>query len=230
MWANLIVKTDIFIHALSKVPFRSIFAPVGFLFFECGKECLCDRIIERRAACGKGLLNAILLQKFTKCCGNILPAPITVKGQTLRIASFCISSTESGCDKTGTGCAGYSIPDDFAGEEVNDSTKIDPCIFDFEVSNIAHPYLVWMIRGKFPAEQILLLSHLILVDLFCVGTNTVQAKFLHNGRDSFCADAQTAFGQNSTDLISAIPLFAIIEDLFYFQYTLLVKPCLRWMY
>ena len=134
MWANLIVKTDIFIHALSKVPFRSIFAPVGFLFFECGKECLCDRIIERRAACGKGLLNAILLQKFTKCCGNILPAPITVKGQTLRIASFCISSTESGCDKTGTGCAGYSIPDDFAGEEVNDSTKIDPCIFDFEVS------------------------------------------------------------------------------------------------
>ena len=220
MWANLIVKKDIFIHALSKVPFRSIFAPVGFLFFECGKECLCDRIIERRAACGKGLLNAILLQKFTKCCGNILPAPITVKGQTLRIASFCISSTESGCDKTGTGCAGYSIPDDFAGEEVNDSAKIDPCIFDFEVSNIAHPYLVWMIRGKFPAEQILLLSHLILVDLFCVGTNTVQAKFLHNGRDSFCADAQTAFGQNSTDLISAIPLFAIIEDLFYFQYEL----------
>ena len=136
MWANLIVKTDIFIHALSKVPFRSIFAPVGFLFFECGKECFCDRIIERRAACGKGLLNAILLQKFTKCCGNILPAPITVKGQTLRIASFCISSTKSGCDKTGTGCAGYSIPDDFAGEEVNDSAKIDPCIFDFEVSNI----------------------------------------------------------------------------------------------
>ncbi len=60
--------------------------------FECGKECLCDRIIERRAACGKGLLNAILLQKFTKCRGNILPAPITVKGQALRIASFCISS------------------------------------------------------------------------------------------------------------------------------------------
>ena len=77
-----------------------------------------------------------------------------------------------------------------------------------------------MIRGKFPAEQILLLSHLVLVDLFCVGANTVQAKFLHNGRDSFCADAQTAFGQNSTDLISAIPLFAIIEDLFYFQYEL----------
>ena len=71
MWANLIVKTDIFIHALSKVPFRSIFAPVGFLFFECGKECLCDRIIERRAACGKGLLNAILLQKFTKCSCTI---------------------------------------------------------------------------------------------------------------------------------------------------------------
>ena len=137
MWANLIVKTDIFIHALSKVPFRSIFAPVGFLFFECGKECLCDRIIERRAACGKGLLNAILLQKFTKCCGNILPAPITVKGQTLRIASFCISSTESGCDKTGTGCAGYSIPDDFAGEEVNDSTKIDPCILCITYTNRA---------------------------------------------------------------------------------------------
>ena len=107
MWANLIVKTDIFIHALSKVPFRSIFAPVGFLFFECGKECLCDRIIERRAACGKGLLNAILLQKFTKCCGNILPAPITVKGQILGITSIFISAAESGCDKTGTGCAGY---------------------------------------------------------------------------------------------------------------------------
>ena len=168
----------------------------------------------------KGLLNAILLQKFTKCCGNILPAPITVKGQTLRIASFCISSTESGCDKTGTGCAGYPIPYDFTGEEVDNSAKIDPCIFDFEVSNIAHPYLIWVIRGKFSMEQILLLSHLILVDLFCVGANTVQAKLLHNGQDSFCTDAQTIFSQNSTDLISAIPLFAIIEDLFYFQHEL----------
>ena len=40
----------------------------------------------------------------------------------------------------------------------------------------------------------MLLSHLVLVDLFRVGANTVQAKLLHNGRDSFCADAQTAFG------------------------------------
>ena len=128
-----------------------------------------------------------MLRKYTA-------RPYHCERSDFRIASFCISSTESGCDKTGTGCAGYSIPDDFAGEEVDNSAKIDPSIFDFEVSNIAHPYLVWMIRGKFPAEQILLLSHLILVDLFCVGTNTVQAKFLHNGRDSFCADAQTDFG------------------------------------
>lgn len=66
----------------------------------------------------------------------------------------------------------------------------------------------------------MLLSHLVLVDLFRVGANTVQAKLLHNGQDSFCTDAQTVFSQNSTDLISAIPLFAIIEDLFYFQHEL----------
>ena len=149
----------------------------------------------------KGLLNAILLQKFTKCCGNILPAPITVKGQTLRIASFCISSTESGCDKTGTGCAGYSIPDDFAGEKVNYSAKIDPCIFDFEVSNIAHPYLVWMIRGKFPAEQILLLSHLILVDLFCVGTNTVQAKLNTTRVSNFFIEIRVVSYAENLDLL-----------------------------
>ena len=113
MGANFIVKTDIFIHTLSKVPLRSIFTPVGLLFFECGEECLSDRVIERCAACGKGLLNAILLQKFAEGCGTILPAPITVKGQIFRITSILISAAESGCDKTGTGCAGYPIPYDF---------------------------------------------------------------------------------------------------------------------
>lgn len=115
---------------------------------------------------------------------------------------------------------GYSIPYDFAGEEVDNSAEIDPCIFDFEVSNIAHPYLIWVIRGKFSVKQILLLPHLILVDLFRVGANTVQAKLLHNGQDSFCTDAQTIFSQNSMNLISAIPLFTIIEDLLHFQHEL----------
>ena len=66
----------------------------------------------------------------------------------------------------------------------------------------------------------MLLSHLILVDLFCVGANAVQAKLLHNGQDSLCADAQTAFHQNGTNLIGTIPLLAIIEDLLYFQHKL----------
>ena len=48
---ELIIKTDILIHALPKMPFRSVFTPVGLLFFKCGKECFCDRIIERCAAC-----------------------------------------------------------------------------------------------------------------------------------------------------------------------------------
>ena len=113
MGANFIVKTDIFIHTLSKVPLRSIFTPVGLLFFECGEECLGDRVIERCAACGKGLLNAILLQKFAEGCRNVLPTPITVKGQILGITSIFISAAESGCDKTGTGCAGYPISYDF---------------------------------------------------------------------------------------------------------------------
>ena len=113
MGANLVVKANILIHTLPKMPFRSVFAPVGLLFFECGEECLGDRVIERCAACGKGLLNAILLQKFAEGCGTILPAPITVKGQIFRITSILISAAESGCDKTGTGCAGYPIPYDF---------------------------------------------------------------------------------------------------------------------
>ena len=138
----------------------------------------------------------------------------------MRITSLFISVAKSGCDETSTGCTGYSIPYDFAGEEVDNSAEIDPCIFDFKVSNIAHPYLIGVIRGKFSVKQILLLLHLILVDLFRVGANTVQVKLLHNGQDSFCTDAQTVFSQNSTDLISAIPLFAIIEDLFYFQHEL----------
>ena len=143
-----------------------------------------------------------------------------MKGQILRITSLFISVAKSGCDETSTGCTGYPIPYDFAGEEVDNSAEIDPCIFDFKVSNVAHSYLIGVIRGKFSMEQILLLSHLVLVDLFCVGANTVQVKLLHNGQDSFCTDVQTVFSQNSTDLISAIPLFAIIEDLFYFQHEL----------
>ena len=42
---------SILIHALPKMPFRSVFTSVGLLFFKCGKECFCDRIIERCAAC-----------------------------------------------------------------------------------------------------------------------------------------------------------------------------------
>ena len=72
-----------------------------------------------------------------------------MEGQILRITSLFISVAKSGCDETSTGCMGYSIPYDFAGEEVDNSAEIDLCIFDFEVSNIAHPYLIWVIRVNF---------------------------------------------------------------------------------
>ena len=56
-----------------------------------------------------------------------------MKSQILRITSLFISIAKSGCDETSTGCTGYSIPYDFAGEEVDNSAEIDPCIFDFNV-------------------------------------------------------------------------------------------------
>lgn len=81
-----------------------------------------------------------------------------MEGQLCGIAAFCISFPESGCDKTGAGGVGYTIPLDPAGKQVDDSAKICSGIVDFKIGDIAAPYLIGPISSKMPLQQISLFA------------------------------------------------------------------------
>ena len=108
------------------------------------------------------------------------------------------------------------MADDFAGEEVENDAKIYPVIVDFEVCNIADPNLVRMVGSELAFKQVLffiLLMFLIL--LFRVGADALQPQLLHDCRNAFGSDTNTAFGQSDTNLFSAESLGTIIKDLLY---------------
>ena len=73
-----------------------------------------------------------------------------------------------------------------------------------------------MVCSKLAFQQILLfVLLLLLVLLFRVWTDALQPQFLHDCRNAFGADPDTALGQSDTNLLSAESLGTIIEDLLY---------------
>ena len=92
-----------------------------------------------RPCCGgKRLLHLTFLQQCCKCGRCVLLAAVAVKSQATGIAAFPESGSECAGDQICTGIAGYSITDDFAGEEVENDTEIDPVVIDFEGCNIKY--------------------------------------------------------------------------------------------
>ena len=56
---------------------------------------------------------------------------------------------------------------------------------------------------------------MFLILLFRVGADALQPQLLHDRRNAFGADPDTALGQSDTNLFSAESLGTIIEDLLY---------------
>ena len=62
-------------------------------------------------------------------------------------------------------------------------------IVDFEIGDIADPRLIAPMSSKMPLQQISLFAVLQLtVELFHICADALQAKLLHNGRNTFRAD------------------------------------------
>ena len=76
---------------------------------------------------------------------------------------------------------GNLVTYDFSGKQIDDDTKIQWVIVDFEIGNIADPNLVWPFRSKILLHQITSSIFLSLeIRTFGVRTNTVQIEFLHD--------------------------------------------------
>lgn len=71
-----------------------------------------------------------------------------MKGQPDGIASCLIGVPEGACDQMSACVAGHPIADDPAGEKVEDHTKVEPVVVDFEICNITDPDLVGTLRDE----------------------------------------------------------------------------------
>ena len=107
------------------------------------------------------------------------------------------------------------MADDLAGEKIQDDAKVDPVVVDFKICDVTDPDLVGAICGELPFQQVLLFIILLLflVLLLGVRADAVQVELLHDCRNAFGADPDTALGQSDTDLFSTEPLRTVIEDL-----------------
>lgn len=108
---------------------------------------------------------------------------VTVEGQLCGIAVFRISFPESGRDNPCVGRMGDAIPNDPAGKQVDDGAKIDSGMIDFEIGDIADPYLIGSLFSKMlPLHQISFFGVLQLhIELFRICADALQAKLLHDG-------------------------------------------------
>ena len=139
---------------------------------------------------------------------------VTVKSEAAGITAFPKSGPECAGDQVRACVAGHPIADDLAGEKIQDDAKVDPVVIDLEIRNVTDPDLVGAICGELPFQQVLLsILLLFLVLLLGVRADAVQVQLLHDRRDAFGADPDTALGQRDADFFSAEALSAVIEDL-----------------
>ena len=148
-----------------------------------------------------------------------------MKGQTGGIAPRLIGGPEGTCDQMGAGVAGYPVTDDSAGEEIEDNAEIEPVVVDLKVGDVTDPDLIGMVCGKLSFQQVLLFVLLtLLVLLFCVRTDALQTKFLHNRKNTFCAGSYAVFSQGDADFFSAKSLGTAIKDLLHQPHELFLFP------
>ncbi len=143
--ADLIVKPNVFLHAPAEVLFGGVLPAVRFFTLECSKEGFGYSVVQRRTTGREGLLNSTFRQKSCKFFENVLLASVTVKSQAMRVATFLIGCPECSHDQMRAGIAGYSVTDYFTSVHIQNNTEIDPVVLDFELCNIADPYLIGMI-------------------------------------------------------------------------------------
>lgn len=161
---------------------------------------------------GKGLLHAAFLQKRCKCSRGVLFSAVAVKSEAAGIAALPKSGSESAGDQVRACVVGYPIADDLAGEQIQDDAKVDPVVVDLEIRNVTDPDLIGAVCGELLIQQVLLSILLtFFVLLLGVGADAVQIQLLHDRRDAFGADPDTALGQRDANLFSAEALSAVIE-------------------
>ena len=97
---------------------------------------------------GKRLLYIAVLQEFCECGRGVLFSAVTVKSETAGIAAFPKSGPEGAGDQVRACVAGYPIADDFAGEKIQDDTKVDPVVVDFKICDVTDPDLVGAVCGE----------------------------------------------------------------------------------
>ncbi len=145
MGPGLIVEPNVLLHAPAEVLFGGVLPTVCFFPLEGGKECFGHSVAQWFPAGREGLLNSAFLQKSGKGLGNVLLASVTMKSQSMRFATLLIGRPECSHDQMRTGIAGYPVPDYFTRVHVQNDAKIGPVVLDFELCNIADPYLVGII-------------------------------------------------------------------------------------
>ena len=210
MRPKLIVKLDILLRAFAVALFRGVLSAVRLLFFKGSKKCFSHRIVMWPCRSGKRLLYIALLQERCKCGRGVLLSAVAVKSETAGIAAFPKSSPERAGDQVRACVAGYPMADDLAGEKIPDDTKVDPVVVDFKICDVTDPDLVGTVCGELPFQQVLLFILLTLfVLLFCIRANAVQVEFLHDRRNAFGADPDTALSQSDADLFSTKSLRAV---------------------
>lgn len=154
------------------------------------------------------------LSYINKCGRGVLFSAVTVKSETAGIAAFPKSGPEGAGDQVRACVAGYPIADDLAGEKIQDDTKVDPVVVDFKICDVTDPDLVGAVCGELLIQQVLLFILLMLfVLLLGIRADAVQVQFLHDRRNAFGADPDTALSQSDADLFSTKSLSAVIKGL-----------------
>lgn len=111
-----------------------------------------------------------------------MSASVAVEGQLFGTVVLRIRFPEGGREKPCTGVIGDAIPNDPAGKQADNGAKIDSGMIDFEIDDIADPYLIGPICSKMPLQQISVFVVLQLyIELFRICADALQAKLLHDG-------------------------------------------------
>ena len=126
---------------------------------------------------GNRLFYVVLTKKFLKSKGQVLRTAITVKNKAFHMVTTSNSLFESGSHKLCAIFLGYSMSDDFAGEQVENHAYVKIVAFDFKTGNVTDPNLIGrlslesllnLIIGKFRVFQ----SEIVR---FGICTNTTQS-------------------------------------------------------
>lgn len=151
----------------------------------------------------KRLENLVHSQQFAKRLGSILCPLVTVKSQSLWCAAAVNGTLESRCNQAGTILGRNPVCDHFSWKEVYDDADIHILLIDLKADNVADPDVVWLGYLKFPLQNVMLFSILILFyNLVRVDGNTLKPNFPHQLRHIFRRGVDTLIRQYDSYFMS----------------------------